>query len=105
MSKQKRKRNGSRHRKVFTILCDWCGERRECSREDVRTCGDRCRKRLANYTKRLGYKPDAIVGPYTVQDAIDKEVERLIRQERERRRAVAAELAQWVKRQPVAPGH
>jgi hypothetical protein len=96
--KNKKRRHGSKHRKVYTIICDWCGDRRETSREDTSTCGDVCRKRMANFIKRMGYKPDGIVGPFTTQDAVDKEVERLIAQERQRRKALWAERAAYLAR-------
>jgi hypothetical protein len=80
------------HAKCHTIMCDWCGERREVSRTDAKTCGPKCRMRMSNYVRRMGYRPDGIVGPFTTQDAIAKEIDRLILQEQRRRRDAKAYL-------------
>lgn len=82
----------TRHQKKYTIVCDWCGERKETSREDTKTCGDVCRKRMSFYRATLGYDPDQPPGPFTGQAAVDLEVFRLITNERRRREAAAAYL-------------
>lgn len=69
----------------YTILCDWCGERKKVARVDAKTCSGRCRQRLAFFVKCCGYPPDHMPGPKTAQDAIDLEIDRLFRQERQRR--------------------
>ena len=55
------------------------------ARSDAQTCSGRCRQRMAFYVSRTGYRPDHIPGPITAQDALDLEIERLFRIERERR--------------------
>lgn len=79
-----------------TILCEWCGEHRECTRGDTKTCGDRCRARLSFYVGRLGYPPDELPGKVTAQTAVDREIRRLIIQEKRRRAAAAAETAAYL---------
>jgi len=81
-----------------TILCDWCGQHKETSREDTKTCSGTCRQRLAFYTRSLGYAPDGIPGPVTAQQAIDLEVFRLITNEQRRRAAAAAERKAYLAR-------
>lgn len=81
---------GKRSRNT-TIRCEWCGEHRECTREDTKTCGDRCRARLSFYVRSLGYPPDELPGRMTGQQAVDLEIFRLITNERRRREAAAAE--------------
>jgi len=99
MPKTKRPR-GKRSRNV-TILCEWCGEQRETSRQDTRTCGDRCRARMKFYVDYLGYAPDSIVGPLTGQQGVDLELHRLITQEQRRRAAASAERAAYLARKEV----
>lgn len=74
-----------------TILCDWCGERKETSRPDTKTCSPRCRQRLSTYTRSCGYPPDCAPGLVTAQEAIDIEILRLLVGERRRREEVKAE--------------
>jgi hypothetical protein len=100
MSSRKLRRRGKSERR-YTVLCDWCGENTETSREDTRTCGTRCRSRMSFYCRRMGYRPDHIIGPYTAQQAVDAEVGRLIKQERQRRQAIAAERAAYLARPGV----
>lgn len=95
---KKGKRIGYKHAKCYTVLCDWCGDRKEVSRSDTATCGDVCRKRMSVFVRFFGYKPDAIVGPFTAKDAIDKEVKRLITLEQRRRAAAAAEKKAFLAR-------
>ena len=76
-----------------TILCDWCGERKETSRSDTKTCSGKCRQRLAFFVNWCGYPPDHIQGPITAKDAIDRELGRLLEQERRRRAAARALVA------------
>ena len=94
MAKTKRPR-GKREANI-TILCEWCGETREVSRGDARTCGDRCRARISFYVRTLGYRPDGIVGPLTAREAIDLEVHRLIMQEQRRRKAAKDEMEAYL---------
>lgn len=89
MSKQKA--NHQTREKYTTILCEWCGEHRECSRADTKTCGPRCRARMSFYVRELGYRPDEIPGPITGQQAVDLEIFRLVTNEQRRRKAAAAE--------------
>lgn len=96
MAKKARKR-GPREFTV-TILCEWCGEHRETSRQDTKTCGDRCRARLKFFTDYLGYPPDSIQGPVTGQQAVDFELHRLITQEQDRRKVVEAERRAYLAR-------
>lgn len=83
MAKQKWQR---RKRELkYTILCDWCGERKESSREDRKTCSGRCRQRLAAFVNTCGYAPDSAPGPVTAQHAIDLEILWLFKNESLRR--------------------
>lgn len=77
----------TKHAQKYTILCEWCKERRETAREDTKTCGDRCRARLNAFVTRFGYEPLEMPGPVTAGEAIRDELERLIREERTRQRA------------------
>lgn len=52
------KYQGAKHQHNTTIVCVMCGDRRECSREDVKTCGVACRRALARYVARWGHAPD-----------------------------------------------
>jgi hypothetical protein len=89
----KKARTKGKHELRYTVLCDWCGEHKETSREDTKTCGGRCRQRLAAFVNWCGYPPDHIQGPITAKDAIDRELGRLLEQERRRRAAARALVA------------
>lgn len=83
----KGKRKGSRHRRFFTIICDWCGDQKEVSRSDAKTCSGKCRQRMAFFIRCCGYAPDGPPGPKTAQDAVDVEIIRLFRQEARQRQS------------------
>jgi len=74
----------------FTILCLWCGERRECTRDDAKTCGARCRLRLSRFLNLVGFLPDGPVGEKTVDQAYKELVAELLARERARRECRAA---------------
>lgn len=73
--------------KRYTVLCEWCGVTKPTSRADTRTCSGKCRQRMLAYTREFGYLPDQPPGDVTAGAAIDLELLRLIRAERERRKA------------------
>lgn len=77
-----------------SIICDWCGVFKMVAHAGAKTCSGRCRQRMSFYVSRCGYKPDHISGPITGQDAVDLEIERLLRIERERR-AKLAHFDKW----------
>jgi hypothetical protein len=89
------RRKGKRRANTL-ILCEWCGETRECTRADTKTCGDRCRARLSFYIARLGYPPDGLPGKVTAQTAIDREVRRLVLAEKRRRETANAERTAYL---------
>jgi len=94
---------GQKHRLAYTILCEWCGERKESSREDMKTCGEACRLRLSRFRARFGYEPDEPPGRTTARFAIDLEVHRLIVQEQRRRAAERAERDHYLSLAVVTP--
>lgn len=83
---------GTKHQQKYTIICDWCADRRETARETTKTCGPKCRKRLSGYVLHFGYAPDHPPGPCTLFDAVGLEVHRLIIEEQRRRKAKAEYL-------------
>jgi hypothetical protein len=84
MKKKTAKKRGP-NRSWKTIRCDWCAEVKETTRVDTKTCSGKCRQRLAFFTRTCGYPPDHAPGPVTGQDAVDCEILRLFRLERDRR--------------------
>lgn len=85
MKRKKRGKYGSRQQRW--MLCEWCGDHGQTTRSDTKTCGGKCRQRLANFVKVAGYAPDKPPGKMTTGEAIDLEIERLFRAERARREA------------------
>ena len=94
----KTKRPKGKRPTTTTILCEWCGDHRECTRGDVKTCGTRCRARLSFYIRSIGYPPDGIPGPITAQTAVDLEIFRLLLQEKRRRACLASERKAYLAR-------
>ena len=86
------KRTGRKHALSHTILCEWCGEHKETSREDTKTCCDSCRGRLARWMRTFDYAPPELPGHVTFGVAERREVLRLIREEARRRRAALAAI-------------
>lgn len=80
----------TKHERKYTILCEWCQERRETAREDTKTCSDTCRTRLCTFVRRFGYEPLTMPGPITATQAIRAELNRLIRDEQARQKASKA---------------
>lgn len=74
-----------------TFCCAWCAERFECSRSDAKTCGPRCRSRLATYTREAGFPPDEPPGQLTAQQALDLLIFELLQREKKRRELVTLE--------------
>lgn len=68
----------------YEIICEWCRKRDRSSRPDTRTCSGKCRQRMNAFERELGYAPRSIPGDVTAKVAIDLEIMRLVRAERER---------------------
>lgn len=77
---------GAPHQLAYTILCEWCGQTKQSSREDTKTCGESCRLRMSRFRSRFGYEPDEPPGNITARTAFDLEIFRLIKQEQRRRK-------------------
>lgn len=86
MGKKKKKKYGSRQTRF--CMCDWCAEQFTTTRSDTKTCGGRCRQRMAWFIRHAGYAPDTPPGPKTASDALELEVMRLLRAEKLRREAL-----------------
>lgn len=73
-----------------TIICVWCGEHKEVSRGDVKTCSPTCRSRLHRYTMMAGFPPNEVAGKRTPQQMFDLLVGELLIREKYRRELEAA---------------
>ena len=82
MKWQRRKRS-----LCYTVLCEWCGVTKKTARHDRITCSGKCRQRMAAFVREFGWRPDKAPGDITAGAAIDLELLRLIRAERQRREA------------------
>lgn len=83
--------SGAKRETTDTIICAWCGEYKEVTRSDVKTCGPSCRSRLHRFTMMAGFPPDEIAGDRTPQQMFDLLVGELLIREKRRREVVAAE--------------
>ena len=83
-------KRGARRGTNTTIICVWCGEHKEVTRSDVKTCGPSCRSRLYRYTQMTGFPPDEVAGTRTPQEMFDILVVGLLIREKYRREMEAA---------------
>lgn len=72
-----------------TILCEWCGEQKEVTRTDVKTCSGKCRSRRARFFALCGFYPDSIPGNVSVQTAYQLLILELLAREKARRELVS----------------
>lgn len=86
------KRGGERgeYKKRLQNFCVWCGEPYETNHGNARTCGQKCRSRLAAFRARTGFDPEDAVGDVTAEAAFDELVKKLVAEERERRARIDA---------------
>ena len=78
-------RKGIKHLSAYTITCAWCGEAKEVTRADARTCSPTCRQRLSRLTLITGFPPDEPPGKRTVQHVYLELVQLLLAREKSRR--------------------
>ena len=41
------------NRKLYRLLCEWCGNVFDCSRPDGTTCGNRCKLRFTRWKRKV----------------------------------------------------
>jgi hypothetical protein len=68
-----------------TIICQWCGESKEVTRGDAKTCSPACRSRLHRYTMMAGFPPNEVPGNRTAQQMFDLLIFELLLREKHRR--------------------
>lgn len=81
-----------------TILCEWCGDVRECCRSDTKTCSNKCRSRLAEFIRLAGFPPDEMPGQKTAREAFNELVGFLLLAEKRRRERERAEFNRYAEK-------
>lgn len=83
-------KRGPKRETNTTIICVWCGEHKEVTRGDAKTCSPGCRSRLHRYTMMTGFPPNEVAGKRTAQEMFDLLVGELLIREKYRRELEAA---------------
>ncbi len=80
-----KKKTAKRRETNVTIICEWCGEHKDVSRGDTKTCSPKCRTSLHRFVQMAGFPPDELPGERTPQQMFDLLVGMLLIREKARR--------------------